>query len=79
MCHSVRSFRYGFLLCTVVSARTSASLAVHVLTQVCAFAAVDACEDACQRAVCLNMHQVPAWNDTCLRKCTSECLRGRGS
>ena len=57
------------------------SSVLHVLSIpiVCAYAGVDACEDACQRAVCLNMHQVPAWNDACLRKCTSECVRGRGS
>ena len=42
-------------------------------------AGMDACEDACQRAVCANMHQVPAWNDACLRKCTSECARGRAA
>ena len=79
MCHSVRSLRYGVVLHSVVSAYTKGPPTVHVLTYVCTYAAVDACEDACQRAVCLNMHQVPAWNDTCLRKCTSECLRGRGS
>lgn len=44
---------------------------------VCGISATDACEDACQRAVCGNMHQVPAWNDSCLKRCTSECLRGR--
>ncbi|KAJ8769894.1 hypothetical protein K2173_008976 [Erythroxylum novogranatense] len=31
--------------------------------------------DACVRTVCLNQHQVPNWNDICLRKCQIECLR----
>ena len=49
-----------------------------VLTAVCmGGAAVDACTEACQRAVCTNTHQVPAWNDACLKRCTSECTRGR--
>jgi len=42
-------------------------------------AALDACNEACQRAVCTNLHQVPAWNDACLKRCTAECLRGRAS
>jgi hypothetical protein len=40
-------------------------------------AAVDCCTEACQRSVCVNAHNVPAWNDACLKKCTTECLRGR--
>ena len=40
-------------------------------------AATDACTEACQRGVCTNMHQVPAWNDACLKRCTTECTRGR--
>jgi hypothetical protein len=42
-------------------------------------AAPDACTDACQRAVCSIPHQVPAWNDSCLKRCTAECLKGRAS
>ncbi|OMO57606.1 hypothetical protein COLO4_35234 [Corchorus olitorius] len=42
---------------------------------VCGVSGVDACADACARAVCANQHQVPNWNDICLRKCQSECLR----
>lgn len=34
-------------------------------------AATDSCEDACQRAVCANMHQVPAWNQSCLKRCSN--------
>ena len=37
----------------------------------------DSCAEACQRAVCANMHQVPAWNDACLKRCATECARGR--
>lgn len=42
-------------------------------------AASDSCQDACQRAVCMNMHQVPAWNEACLKRCTTECERGRAA
>eukprot|EP00242_Pyramimonas_sp_CCMP2087_P016820 CAMPEP_0198210894 /NCGR_PEP_ID=MMETSP1445-20131203/22506_1 /TAXON_ID=36898 /ORGANISM="Pyramimonas sp., Strain CCMP2087" /LENGTH=100 /DNA_ID=CAMNT_0043885059 /DNA_START=173 /DNA_END=472 /DNA_ORIENTATION=- len=28
---------------------------------VCGTNAMDACTEACQRAVCVNLHQVPAW------------------
>ncbi|KAG5612768.1 hypothetical protein H5410_024049 [Solanum commersonii] len=31
--------------------------------------------DACARTVCVNQHQVPNWNDICLKRCQSECLR----
>ena len=40
-------------------------------------AAQDACTEACQQAVCTDVHQVPAWNDACLKRCTAECMRGR--
>lgn len=46
---------------------------------VCGTSTVDACTDACQRAVCATVHQVPAWNDNCLSRCSSECQRGRTS
>lgn len=42
---------------------------------VCGVSEVDACADACARTVCVNQHQVPNWNDICLRKCQSECLK----
>ncbi|XVF17126.1 hypothetical protein REPUB_Repub10bG0092500 [Reevesia pubescens] len=35
----------------------------------------DDCSDACARTVCVNQHQVPNWNDICLGRCQSECLR----
>ncbi|KAL0041538.1 hypothetical protein WJX79_006787 [Trebouxia sp. C0005] len=44
---------------------------------VCGTSATDACTEACQKTVCTNMQQVPAWNDSCLQRCTAECLRGR--
>ncbi|GMH43903.1 hypothetical protein BSKO_11837 [Bryopsis sp. KO-2023] len=44
---------------------------------VCGVSAGDACSDACQRAVCANMHQVPAWNEACTTRCTNECMKGR--
>lgn len=46
---------------------------------VCGVSAHDACADACQRAVCSVPHQVPAWNDACLKRCTAECMKGRGA
>lgn len=42
---------------------------------VCGVSHLDACADACARTVCVNQHQVPNWNDICLRRCQSECLR----
>lgn len=42
---------------------------------VCGVSEVDACADACARTVCVNQHQVPNWNDVCLRRCQSECLK----
>ena len=42
---------------------------------VCGVSELDACADACARTVCVNQHQVPNWNDVCLRRCQSECLK----
>ncbi|KAG7034400.1 hypothetical protein SDJN02_04128, partial [Cucurbita argyrosperma subsp. argyrosperma] len=42
---------------------------------VCGLSELDACTDACARTVCVNQHQVPNWNDICLRRCQSECLK----
>lgn len=44
---------------------------------VCGVSSHDACVEACQRSVCSVPHQVPAWNEACLRRCTAECLKGR--
>ena len=44
---------------------------------VCGTGRTDACVDACQRSVCMTPHQVPAWNDQCLKRCTMECTKGR--
>ncbi|KAL7105365.1 hypothetical protein ACP275_07G039800 [Erythranthe tilingii] len=42
---------------------------------VCGVSELDACADACARTVCVDQHQVPNWNDVCLRRCQSECLK----
>ncbi|WOK92132.1 hypothetical protein Cni_G00823 [Canna indica] len=42
---------------------------------VCGVSELDACTDACARTVCVNQHQVPNWNDICLKRCQSECLK----
>ncbi|KAK1325461.1 Uncharacterized protein QJS10_CPA01g02908 [Acorus calamus] len=42
---------------------------------VCGVSEIDACADACARTVCVNQHQVPNWNDICLRRCQTECLK----
>lgn len=42
---------------------------------VCGVSELDACADACARTVCVNQHQVPNWNDICLRRCQNECLK----
>lgn len=52
---------------------------VRLLLPAVLTAAHDACTDACQRAVCSIPHQVPAWNDSCIKRCTAECLKGRAS
>lgn len=44
---------------------------------VCGTSATDACTEACQKTVCKNMHDIPAWNTSCLKQCTAECLRNR--
>ncbi|KAG7671349.1 hypothetical protein Ndes2526B_g02152 [Nannochloris sp. 'desiccata'] len=44
---------------------------------VCGVSALDACTEACQQAVCSSMHQVPAWNEACITRCSTECTRGR--
>ncbi|CAN6443302.1 Uncharacterized protein EJ110_NYTH08302 [Nymphaea thermarum] len=42
---------------------------------VCGVSQIDACADACARTVCVLPHHVPNWNDVCLRRCQSECLK----
>ncbi|KAL8530756.1 hypothetical protein ACS0TY_007702 [Phlomoides rotata] len=42
---------------------------------VCGVSELDACADTCARTVCVNQHQVPNWNDICLRRCQNECLK----
>ncbi|KAK9110580.1 hypothetical protein Sjap_018640 [Stephania japonica] len=42
---------------------------------VCGVSELDACADACARTVCVNQHQVPNWNDICLRRCQTECIK----
>ena len=45
---------------------------------VCGVSPLDACTEACQQAVCTSMHQVPAWNEACISRCSTECQkRGR--
>jgi len=49
----------------------------HSCVTVCGVSRIDSCTESCQRVVCMNMHQVPAWNDQCLKRCTMECQKGR--
>ncbi|GBF93207.1 hypothetical protein Rsub_05939 [Raphidocelis subcapitata] len=49
----------------------------HSCITVCGVSAHDACVEACQRSVCSIPHQVPAWNESCLKRCTAECIKGR--
>ncbi|KAL4573907.1 hypothetical protein LXL04_020728 [Taraxacum kok-saghyz] len=39
---------------------------------VCGVSELDACADACARTVCVNQHQVPNWNDICLKRCQKQ-------
>ncbi|CAK7347253.1 unnamed protein product [Dovyalis caffra] len=42
---------------------------IDTCVTVCGVSELDACADACARTVCVNQHQVPNWNDICLRRC----------
>ncbi|KAG6784343.1 hypothetical protein POTOM_010034 [Populus tomentosa] len=44
---------------------------IDTCVTVCGVSELDACADACARTVCVNQHQVPNWNDICLRRCQS--------
>mmetsp|Transcript_11569 Transcript_11569/g.42317 ORF Transcript_11569/g.42317 Transcript_11569/m.42317 type:complete len:121 (+) Transcript_11569:307-669(+) len=46
---------------------------------VCGESRLDSCTEACQRTLCFGDHQVPAWNEECMKKCTQECLKGRSA
>lgn len=48
---------------------------VDMCVTVCGVFRLDTCTNACIRIVCVNQHQVLNWNDICLKKCQSECLR----
>lgn len=42
---------------------------------VCGASAADACVTACTRGICINPQSVPQWNESCVQRCTAECLR----
>ncbi len=42
---------------------------------VCGVSEVDACGEACALCVCANAHHVPNWNDICMRRCQTQCLK----
>lgn len=48
---------------------------VDMCVTVCGVFRLDTCTNACTRIVSFNQHQVLNWNDICLKKCQSECLR----
>ncbi|KAB5568762.1 hypothetical protein DKX38_002555 [Salix brachista] len=41
---------------------------IDTCVTVCGVSELDACADACARTVCVSQHQVPNWNDICLRR-----------
>ncbi|KAJ6939568.1 hypothetical protein NC651_005886 [Populus alba x Populus x berolinensis] len=47
---------------------------IDTCVTVCGVSELDACADACARTVCVNQHQVPNWNDICLRRSLQEIL-----
>eukprot|EP00898_Chlorokybus_atmophyticus_P002892 jgi/Chlat1/3603/Chrsp234S00260 len=49
--------------------------ASNTCVTVCGTSQEDAWTEACQRSVCVNPHQIPAWNDACLKRCTQELHR----
>jgi hypothetical protein len=59
------------------SSSPSQDVTTDTCVTVCGTSSEDACIEACQKAVCSNMHQVPAWNEGCLSRCTAECRRKR--
>ncbi|KAK2979983.1 hypothetical protein RJ640_006791 [Escallonia rubra] len=46
----------------------SKDLTPDTCATVCGVSELDACADACARTVCVNQHQVPNWNDICLKR-----------
>lgn len=44
---------------------------------VCGVSSVDACTEACHRAVCVVESHVPKWNEQCIKRCTAECLKAK--
>ncbi|KAL5558500.1 hypothetical protein UlMin_034711 [Ulmus minor] len=48
---------------------------VDACATVCGVSKLDACVDACVRGVCVNQHRMPNWDDVCLQRCQSECLK----
>ncbi len=49
----------------------------HACVTVCGMSGTDACVDACARVACTAAHGVPGWNEKCVKRCASECARGR--
>ncbi|XP_018680307.2 uncharacterized protein At5g64816 [Musa acuminata AAA Group] len=46
----------------------SENLPQDTCVSVCGVSELDACADACARSVCVIQHQVPNWNDVCLKR-----------
>ncbi|XRB01745.1 GTPase [Pycnococcus provasolii] len=44
---------------------------------VCADNEQEACTEACAQVMCADSHEVPAWNDACVKRCTAECTKFR--
>ena len=42
---------------------------------VCGPSEQEACTEACVAVMCSAQHDVPAWNDACVKRCTTECAR----
>lgn len=59
--------------------RSSQDPTPNTCVTVCGVSSRDACAEACQRSVCAVPHQVPAWNESCQKRCVQECLKGRAS
>jgi hypothetical protein len=49
----------------------------HTCVTVCGMSGTDACVDACARVACTGQHGVPGWNEKCVKRCASECARGK--
>lgn len=50
---------------------------MYMCVMMCGMSVMDVCVDVCVWVVCMVGYGVLGWNEKCLRRCASECARGR--